>query len=267
MSSNPASTAVVAPARVWPDSWTKYANDIPITTLRRWRPSAIPQPVYWWWASRRACTAPTVPAGRSPAITPAYSYIRHCINTASAASRNPAAGDGLQLMDCRITNAVKCLPPANKPLPAEMRECNRYLQAELRPPRQAACSWPSAASPTQRSLRAFGLKSSEHAFAHGAEYALPLGRHLLDSYHCSRYNTQTRRLTAAMFEKVLARARELGSLVNAMNAPVFDSGRFLDPSPPHPGVPMLERRGEILYVGKAEQPQEAAGQLFPPPRG
>jgi len=120
-----------------------------------------------------------------------------------------AAGDGLQLQDCRITNAVKCLPPANKPLPQEIRECNRYLQAELMATRPDSVILALGRTAHAAVLRAFALKSSEHAFAHGAEHALPIGRHLLDSYHCSRYNTQTRRLTTSMFEKVLARARSI----------------------------------------------------------
>ncbi len=117
--------------------------------------------------------------------------------------------DGLTLIDARITNAVKCLPPANKPLPVEVKLCNDYLRAELQ------------ASPSVRAilalgtiahvavLRALGLPPAQFRFAHGAEYALTESRTLVDSYHCSRYNTQTRRLTTAMFEAVVKRGREL----------------------------------------------------------
>src|ERR1700683_3427622 len=102
-----------------------------------------------------------------------------------------AADDGLKLQDARITNSVKCLPPANKPLPVEVKECNAYLRAELQQSRSA------------RVILALG------AIAHVAEHELDAGRVLLDSYHCSRYNTQTRRLTTDMFEAVIQRARDL----------------------------------------------------------
>lgn len=117
-----------------------------------------------------------------------------------------AADDGLVLIDARITNAVKCLPPANKPLPAEIRNCNRYLAAELEalPDRAAILALGRIAH--DATLLALGLAPRAYPFAHGAEHALPRGKrgsaHLFDSYHCSRYNTNTRRLTAAMFDQV-----------------------------------------------------------------
>jgi uracil-DNA glycosylase family 4 len=120
--------------------------------------------------------------------------------------------DGLRLMGCRITNAVKCLPPANKPLPAEVRQCNRYLQAELQATAAGSVFLALGRIAHEASLRALGLKSTAYAFAHGAEHTLSRGQVLLDSYHCSRYNTQTRRLTTPMFEQVVARARELVAL-------------------------------------------------------
>lgn len=122
-----------------------------------------------------------------------------------------AADDGLELIGARITNAVKCLPPANKPLPLEIRSCNDYLRAEL------------AASPSVRAimalggiahgsvLRALDLPPKSHRFAHGAEHSLHNGQMLVDSYHCSRYNTQTRRLTTPMFEAVVGRALALAT--------------------------------------------------------
>ena len=117
--------------------------------------------------------------------------------------------DGLKLMDCRITNAVKCLPPANKPLPAEVRQCSRYLQDELQGAATGSVFLALGRIAHEASLRALGLKPAAYAFAHGAEHRLAKGHVLLDSYHCSRYNTQTRRLTTPMFEQVVARAREL----------------------------------------------------------
>ncbi len=117
--------------------------------------------------------------------------------------------DGLKLSDCRITNAVKCLPPANKPLPAEVRECNRYLAAELAAATRCRIVLALGLVAHGAVLQALGLRAASARFAHGAEHALPDGRVLLDSYHCSRYNTQTRRLTPAMFDRVFARARHL----------------------------------------------------------
>jgi len=120
-----------------------------------------------------------------------------------------AADDGLRLLDCRITNAVKCLPPGNKPLPAEVRQCERYLVAELAALPRVAVIVALGTIAHVAVLRALGLKPASLRFAHGARHALPQERILLDSYHCSRYNTQTRRLTSAMFEQVFAAARHL----------------------------------------------------------
>jgi uracil-DNA glycosylase family 4 len=120
--------------------------------------------------------------------------------------------DGLKLRGVRITNAVKCLPPDNKPLPAEIKTCNQYLAAELTglPSVRAVLTLGVVAH--EAVLVGSGLKRSAAKFAHAAEHALPDGRHLIDSYHCSRYNTQTRRLTAAMFQAVLKRAATLAGL-------------------------------------------------------
>ena len=117
------------------------------------------------------------------------------------------ADDALVLKNCRISNAVKCLPPQNKPLPEEIRCCNRYLAAELRraPPRVILALGGVA---HQAVLMACGLKRASLKFAHHAVHELPqtpAAAHairLYDSYHCSRYNTQTKRLTEAMFQAV-----------------------------------------------------------------
>lgn len=129
----------------------------------------------------------------------------------ASAPVSESSGDGLQLLDCRITNAVKCLPPANKPEPSEIRTCNRWLAEEL------------AGAPEVRVILALGqiahkavlmthdMKQSSATFAHAAQHALPNDRVLVDSYHCSRYNTQTRRLTGADFRRVFDIIRnELG---------------------------------------------------------
>lgn len=109
--------------------------------------------------------------------------------------------DGLTLTGCRITNAVKCLPPQNKPETSEVRQCNRYLATELKalPANTVVLALGTVAH--QAVLMACGAKRSDYAFAHAAVHRLD-GMTLVDSYHCSRYNTQTRRLTAAMFERV-----------------------------------------------------------------
>jgi len=109
--------------------------------------------------------------------------------------------DGLELLDCRVTNAVKCLPPQNKPLPGEVARCNRYLAQEIDVVRPRAILALGAIA-HRAVLLAFGLAPGRHRFAHHAEHELP-GARLFDSYHCSRYNTQTKRLTAAMFEAVI----------------------------------------------------------------
>lgn len=135
----------------------------------------------------------------------------HKFGLASAA-RSTAADDGLKLGQVRITNAVKCLPPANKPLPQEIKTCNEFLRAELEesPSVRAVLALGSIAHAAV--LRARGLPPKSHRFAHGAEHGLEDGRVLIDSYHCSRYNTQTRRLTTPMFEAVVERAAGLAGI-------------------------------------------------------
>ncbi|HHJ14206.1 MAG TPA: uracil-DNA glycosylase [Gammaproteobacteria bacterium] len=113
--------------------------------------------------------------------------------------------DGLVLRDCRITNAVKCLPPANKPTTAEIRDCNPFLAAELDTLPTGAVVLALGRIAHDAVLRAQGCKLSACRFAHGAEHELN-GFVLIDSFHCSRYNTQTRRLTPDMFRAVFERA-------------------------------------------------------------
>jgi len=122
----------------------------------------------------------------------------------ASAPQSLAVDDGLVLTGCRITNAVKCLPPANKPEPGEIRACNRYLASEIATLSPRATILALGQIAHQAVLRALGLKAKDHPFAHAGEHRLPGGRRLVSSYHCSRYNTQTRRLTAAMFEAVFA---------------------------------------------------------------
>ncbi|MGQ0385330.1 MAG: uracil-DNA glycosylase [Gammaproteobacteria bacterium] len=120
-----------------------------------------------------------------------------------------SAGDGLRLTGCRITNAVKCLPPGNRPLPGEVRRCNDYLAAELAALPRGGVVVALGAIAHGAVLRAAAVAPGGARFAHGARHTLPGGRLLLDSYHCSRLNTNTGRLTPAMFRRVFARARHL----------------------------------------------------------
>ncbi|HEX2480033.1 MAG TPA: uracil-DNA glycosylase [Geminicoccaceae bacterium] len=120
-----------------------------------------------------------------------------------------APDDGLELIDCRISNAVRCVPPENRPLGAEVNACRRFLATELQAPPAPRVVLPLGGIAHGSVLRALGLNGSRHAFAHGAVYAVPDGRMLAPSYHCSRYNLNTGRLTPAMFEQIFARVRTL----------------------------------------------------------
>jgi uracil-DNA glycosylase family 4 len=131
----------------------------------------------------------------------------HEAGFASAPESRP--GDRLALRNCRITNAVKCLPPANKPMTGEVDACNGYLVAELAEFPADGVILALGAIAHRAVVRACGGKQSDYAFAHGAVHELPGGRKLVDSYHCSRYNTQTGRLTETMFKEVVARAAAL----------------------------------------------------------
>ena len=122
----------------------------------------------------------------------------------ASAPQSVSADDKLKLIDCRITNAVKCLPPQNKPELAEVKECNKYLAAEIAAMPKGGAVLALGTIAHQAVLMAAGVKPSQLPFRHSARHALPSGLALFDSYHCSRYNTQTRRLTAAMFEAVFA---------------------------------------------------------------
>lgn len=117
--------------------------------------------------------------------------------------------DGLQLVDCRITNAVRCVPPENKPVGAEVANCRPFLTATMAamPNLRAVLVLGSLAHGA--TLAALGLRKSACKFGHGAVHALPDGRTLVGSYHCSRYNTNTGRLTEAMFEAVFVRLRSI----------------------------------------------------------
>jgi len=134
--------------------------------------------------------------------------------------QSTSADDGLRLKNARITNAVKCLPPGNKPLPAEVSNCNAFLAAELAALPDGAALLALGRVAHDAILRALGEPARAHPFAHGSEHVLARGVRLFDSYHCSRYNTNTRRLTTAMFERVFESiARHVGKrrAVNAVS--------------------------------------------------
>lgn len=111
--------------------------------------------------------------------------------------------DGLKLRGCRITNAVKCLPPQNKPLPDEIHRCNDYLRDEVSALPSGAAILALGGIAHNAVLEAVGARKKDFPFGHGATHTLPDGRRLFDSYHCSRYNTQTKRLSEAMFDMVI----------------------------------------------------------------
>ena len=120
-----------------------------------------------------------------------------------------SADDALKLINCRITNAVKCLPPANKPTIDEIVTCNKYLVEELNNLRENSVVLALGKIAHDSVLRALKHQLSRYPFGHGTTYALPQGVRLLSSYHCSRYNTQTRRLTPEMFAKIFETARAM----------------------------------------------------------
>jgi uracil-DNA glycosylase family 4 len=119
-----------------------------------------------------------------------------------------AADDELRLTNCRITNAVKCLPPDNKPVGAEINTCNQFLANELRELDDGSVILALGGIAHRAIIKAFGLRQVEYKFGHAALHDLGHAQ-LLDSYHCSRYNTNTGRLTNEMFDAIFAQAREL----------------------------------------------------------
>jgi uracil-DNA glycosylase family 4 len=119
-----------------------------------------------------------------------------------------SADDDLTLLDCRITNAVKCLPPDNKPVGEEINTCNRFLANELDTLQPGSVVLALGGIAHRAIIKARGLRQADYKFAHAADHDLGAFR-MLDSYHCSRYNTNTGRLTPEMFDAVFARAREL----------------------------------------------------------
>jgi len=119
-----------------------------------------------------------------------------------------SADDGLTLTACRITNAVKCLPPDNRPVGAEINTCNAFLRNELQTLTEGSLVLALGGIAHRAIITALGRRQVDFRFAHAAVHELDTLR-LLDSYHCSRYNTNTGRLTTDMFESIFAKAKEL----------------------------------------------------------
>jgi uracil-DNA glycosylase len=135
----------------------------------------------------------------------------HELGLASAPA-SVSVDDDLKLKSARIANAVKCVPPENKPLPQEIRTCNAYLQVELSELSRVKVILALGRVAHDAVLMALAQKRSQFPFGHGNEHSLGETKYLVDSYHCSRYNTSTKVLTEAMFKKVVARACELAGL-------------------------------------------------------
>ena len=128
----------------------------------------------------------------------------------STAPTSVSADDGLKLLNCRITNAVKCLPPQNKPVGAEINTCNHFLKNELEAMADNSVIIALGSIAHNAVVKALSLKQKDFKFGHLNQHEISVGT-LLDSYHCSRYNTQTKRLTPDMFKQVFALARKLAA--------------------------------------------------------
>jgi uracil-DNA glycosylase len=172
--------------------------------MRPYPASAIVTPGCASPASRRACTAPTDHAG--------FLLFETLLKFGLADGvYEERADDSLRLTGAVIVNSVRCLPPQNKPLPAEIATCRSYytLALEALPKVKVMVALGQIAHGS--AVRTAGGKLSQFKFGHFAEHRLPNGRILIDSYHCSRYNQNTGRLTREMFEAVFERALELRS--------------------------------------------------------
>ncbi len=118
-------------------------------------------------------------------------------------------GDGLKLRNCLLTNAVRCVPPENKPTGPESKTCRTFLAARITSLPNLKVIFALGRIAHESVLSAVGATRAAHPFAHGAAHRLPSGVHLVDSYHCSRYNTNTGKLTPEMFRYAMAKAKGL----------------------------------------------------------
>jgi uracil-DNA glycosylase len=122
-----------------------------------------------------------------------------------------SADDGFEVQNVRITNAVRCVPPENKPLPVEIKTCRQFLTAEIAAMKNLKAILTLGAIAHDSVASALGLKKKDHSFKHGARHDAH-GLAILASYHCSRYNTNTGVLTEAMFDAVMAAAKAAAQL-------------------------------------------------------
>jgi uracil-DNA glycosylase family 4 len=142
--------------------------------------------------------------------------LRHGLADGRFAAR---VDDGLALRDCRITNAVRCVPPANRPIPAEVVACRRFLVGELTGADAPRVILALGRIAHETVLRAMWLAPRRWPFAHASEHLLPGGPMLVSSFHTSRYNVNTGRLTEAMFDAVVARVAVLLAATRGAVAP------------------------------------------------
>lgn len=136
-----------------------------------------------------------------------FRSLHSCGFASQPASR--AAADGMRLEACQITNAVKCVPPANRPEAAEIKACNEFLADEIAAMPAGSVVLALGTLAHRAVVRALGLAQSSLKFRHAAEYSLARNLVLLDSIHPSRYNQNTGRITPAMFDRVVARCKAL----------------------------------------------------------
>jgi len=165
-------------------------------------------------ALHRACGVQTAPGVRLPAILQ-VNFFTTIIDFGFATGDYVASGnDGLQLISCLITNAVRCVPLQNKPALSEITNCQQFLAATITALAKLRVILALGRVAHDSVLRAAGAKRAAFPFAHGAEYQLNARRTgirsitLIDSYHCSRYNTNTGVLTREMFRAVFSKVRE-----------------------------------------------------------
>ena len=125
--------------------------------------------------------------------------------------KSVSVDDRLKLKNCRITNAVKCVPPANKPTTEEIKICNAYLKNELHALQAGNVILALGKIAHDSIIRSFDLKLSQNPFGHENVHEIDNGITLIDSYHCSRYNTQTKRLTQKQFEQVF---KKISTILN-----------------------------------------------------
>ncbi len=197
------------PARAWPTFWTTSKADTRTTTAGRCHRLA-PTDARFLIVGLAPGMHGANRTGRPFTGDHAGILLYEMLHKYGFGTRghSKAADDGLKLLDCRITNAVKCLPPDNKPVGAEINTCNTYLANELGLLPANAVVMALGGIAHRAIIKALGLRQAEYKFGHAALHDVGAFQ-LLDSYHCCRYNTNTGRLTEPMFDDIFATARAL----------------------------------------------------------